>query len=49
MLYSKEMILRASKYRDKKDLLNALLDDEGLYTLDDVDTLIKNYYKKEIS
>ena len=49
MLYSKEMILRASKYRDKKDLLNALLDDEGLYTLDDVDTLIKNYYEKEIS
>ena len=49
MLYSKEMILRASKYRDKIDLLNALLDDEGLYTLDDVDTLIKNYYEKEIS
>ena len=49
MLYSKEMIMRASKYREKRDLLNALLDDEGLYTLEDVDTMIKNYYEKEIS
>ena len=49
MLYSKEMLLRVSKYRDKRDLLNALLEDDKFYTLDEVDSLIENYYAKEIS
>jgi len=47
MLYSKEMLLRVSKYRDKRDLLNALLKDDEFYTLEDVDSLIQNYYNKE--
>lgn len=49
MLYSKEMLLRVSKYRDKRDLLNALLKDDEFYTLEEVDSLIENYYAKEIS
>lgn len=49
MLYSKEMLLRASKYKDNRDLLQALLEDDKFYTLEEVDALIQNYYKKEIS
>ena len=49
MLYSKEMILRANKNRTKRDILTALLEDDKFYTLDEVDSLIENYYAKEIS
>lgn len=49
MLYSKEMLLRASKYKDNKDLLQALLREDKFYTLEEVDTLIQKYYEKEIS
>lgn len=49
MLYSKEMILKANKYVANRDLLQVLLEDDKFYTLDEVDTLIQNYYEKEIS
>ena len=49
MLYSKEMILRANKYVPNRDLLQALLEDDKFYTLEEVDVLIQNYYAKEIS
>lgn len=49
MLYSKEMLLRASKYKDNRDLLQALLEDDKFYTLEEVDALIQKYYEKEIS
>lgn len=49
MLYTKEMILRASRYKDNQDILMALLKDDEFYTLEDVDILIKKYYQKEIN
>lgn len=49
MLYSKEMILKANKYVANRDLLQVLLEDDKFYTLVEVDTLIQNYYEKEIS
>ena len=38
--------LRASKrYAEKQDLINALLEDDKTYTIDEVDALIEKYLK----
>lgn len=44
----KQRILESERYKDKRDLIMALLDDGVEYTTKDVDRLIKNYEKKEV-
>lgn len=43
--YTKEAILRAKEYSTKKDLVNALLEDDKKYTIKQVDSIINNYLK----
>lgn len=41
--FSKGHILTFKRYANRRDLLSVLLEDDKRYTLDDVDTLIKNF------
>lgn len=47
--YSKEQILSSQKYRDRRDLLSALLEKEKGYTLKQVEEIMKNYKKKKVN
>lgn len=46
--YTKEQLVNADKYRHSKDLLNALLDADKLYSHDDVEQLIKRFLKGKV-
>lgn len=46
--FSKEQILKSSRYVDKRDTLNALLEDDKRYKLKEVDTFISDFLKKEV-
>jgi len=46
--FSKEQIVAAVKYRDKRDLVDALLDDKKKYTFETVDNLIEKYMKGQV-
>lgn len=45
--FTKEQILSSQKYKHRKDVVNVVLKDEK-YTLDEVDTLIEKFMKKEV-
>lgn len=47
-LYSKEQLLKSEAYKDKRDLLNAVLSDTEHYTKAQADKLISDYLKKEV-
>ena len=46
--FSKEQIVAAVKSRDKRDLVDALLDDKKKYTFETVDNLIEKYMKGQV-
>jgi hypothetical protein len=46
--YSKERLLNSLKFIENKDLLNALLDNEKEYTIEEVEGKIKGYLKGEV-
>jgi len=39
--FTKEQLVNAKKYSNRKDLLNALLQENKLYTFDETDELIR--------
>ena len=43
--YTKQAILNSERYSTKKDLVNALLDNDKKYTLKETDNIIKKYLK----
>lgn len=43
--FSKEQILSCDKYKNKQDLLSALLEKDKEYSLEDVDKVIQNFQK----
>ena len=45
-VFSKEQFLLSTKYRQYKDLLNAVLDDNKIYSKEEVNKIINNYYGK---
>ena len=47
-LFSKEQLLGAKKYTDRRDLLNVLLIDDKQYTIAEVDVAINNFMKKGV-
>lgn len=47
--YKKSQLIYSKKYRDKKDLLNALLDENKMYSFKEIDTIIDNFLKKEVN
>lgn len=46
--FTKQQILSAAKYTDRRDLLNVLLADDTSYTLAEVAAEIDNFMKKEV-
>ncbi|MCI9141608.1 MAG: hypothetical protein HFH87_03165 [Lachnospiraceae bacterium] len=46
--FSKEQLLAAKRFRDKKDLVNALLEDGELYTMKSVEEKIEKYKKGKV-
>lgn len=46
--FSKDQIVRAAKYRNRRDLVTALLDDGKQYTINEVDSLIDNFMKGKV-
>lgn len=45
-VFSKKALLNSNEFKDKKDLLNILLDDGEFYNKEDVYSIIKNYLKR---
>lgn len=47
--YSKEQLLFSERYREKRDLIEALLEDGGSYTIHDVDKKVDEYLKGKVN
>ncbi|MDK0695915.1 hypothetical protein P5E93_15025 [Clostridium perfringens] len=47
--FTKSQIVNSKKYRIRKDLVTALLDENKLYSFDEVDDLIVKFLKKEVN
>ena len=45
-MFSKEQILRSNRYRRYRDFLSGNLNDENLYTIEQIDQIIGKYYGK---
>jgi hypothetical protein len=48
VLFSKKQLLEAKQLSDKKDLLNAILDDSEKYSVESVKKLIDGYMKGKV-
>lgn len=46
--FSKEQIVASARYRNYRDLVDALLDDKKKYTFETVDKMIENYKKGKV-
>jgi hypothetical protein len=47
--FTKSQITSSKKYKNRRDLVNAILDDSKLYSIDEVDALIKQFMKNEVN
>lgn len=47
-VFSKDQILSAERYKHRKDVVNVVLNGSQLYTLSQVDSLIKNFMDSEV-
>lgn len=46
--FTKEQLVNAKKYSNRKDLLNALLQENKLYSFDETDELINKFENKKV-
>ena len=46
--FSKQQILSSANYRDRRDLLNVLLNDDKVYSLKEVDQLVEGFMKRKV-
>ncbi|MBR6313029.1 MAG: hypothetical protein IKR49_00125 [Clostridia bacterium] len=49
MRFSKRAFLDSSEYRHRRDLIDALLDDNQTYTLDEVKSLIERHRNERVN
>ncbi|MCM1231165.1 MAG: hypothetical protein NC245_00785 [Muribaculum sp.] len=47
-MFSKSQLVRCSKYHDRRDLVDALLDDGEKYTMEQVDKMIDGFMKGKV-
>ena len=47
-LYTKEQILSSSRYRARRDVLGALLEDGRGYTLEETDSMVKEFMERKV-
>jgi hypothetical protein len=46
--FSKEQILASSKYANRRDVLGAILSNDGSYTFEKVDSLLDKFMKGKV-
>ena len=46
--FTKEQIVSSKKYKEQSDIVRALLDDNGTYTVKDVDGIIEKFRKGKV-
>jgi hypothetical protein len=46
--FSKEQILASARFANRRDLVDALLDENKSYTLETVDNLVEKYMKGQV-
>lgn len=46
--FSKEQILTSAKFANRRDLVDALLDEKGKYTMEQVDELVNSFLKGKV-
>lgn len=46
--FSKEQIIASARYADRRDLVDALLDEDKSYTFETVDSMIEKYKKGRV-
>lgn len=46
--FSKEQLIKSSKFKHNRDLVSVLLEDEKRYSIDDVEKLIEKYMKGKV-
>ncbi len=46
--FTKQQIISAARYKDRKDLVSALLDDSGTYTLEEVDWMVDRFMEGKV-
>lgn len=47
-VFTKEQILASKKYKNRRDVLGAILKDGGSYTLEQVDSLLEKFMKGKV-
>lgn len=47
-LFSKEQLLAAKKFQDRKDIVNAILSPDEQYTVNAVEEMIEKYMKGQV-
>nr|DAK81193.1 MAG TPA: hypothetical protein [Caudoviricetes sp.] len=47
-MFSKEQILASARFANKRDLVDALLDEDKSYTIETVDNLVEKYMKGKV-
>lgn len=47
--FTKELLLQSKKYEGYVDILEAVLDDDKLYTSEEVDSLISTFMKRSVN
>lgn len=47
-LFSKEQLLAAKRFQERKDIVNALLSPDKQYTVETVEQMIENYMKGQV-
>ena len=48
VLFTKEQILASKKYKNRRDVLGAILTDSKTYTLEHVDSLLEKFMKGKV-
>lgn len=46
--FTKRQLVASNKYQDETDILNAVLEDDKVYTLDEVESKINEFMHKEV-
>lgn len=46
--FTKQQILAASKYNNRRDALNAILQDDKSYSISEVNSLLENWLKGKV-
>lgn len=47
-VFTKSQLVNSAKYRDRRDLVDALLNNNEKYTIEQVDKTIENYMKGKV-